>query len=69
MNVFEPERLYRATDPELAIIATPGTLAVWRHKGRGPTYIKLGNRVLYRGVTLNAYLEAREVRPGGEEAA
>ena len=64
--MFDPERYYRTTDPELAVIATRATLALWRHYGRGPTYIKFGNRVLYRGADLQRFLDEHvvETDPG-----
>ena len=61
--MFDHGRLYRASDPELEIIASPGVLAQWRHKGAGPEYIKLTNRILYEGAVLNAWLDAHRVVP------
>ena len=61
--MFEAERLYRTTDPELEIIATRGTMSQWRHRGEGPRYVRLGGRVLYRGVDLNAWLDKRIIEP------
>ena len=63
MTRFNPDQYYRAGDPALSIIGTPGTLAVWRHQGRGPRYSKFGNRVLYRGTDLNAWLDDHVVEP------
>ena len=64
MRRFDPSRYYRTTDSELALIATRGTLAQWRHKGRGPRYTRLGGgRVLYLGEDLNAWLDAHAVEP------
>ena len=57
MKRFDPTRYYFTSDPELGLIATRGTLSQWRHKGEGPVFLKLGQRVLYRGSDLNAYLE------------
>ena len=53
MHRFDPERYYTSDDPALRIIATRGTLAQWRHYGRGPEYVKFGGRVLYYGAVLN----------------
>ena len=61
--MFDPGRLYRANDPALKIIASPGVLAQWRHKGAGPEYIKLTNRILYEGNVLNAFLDSHRVAP------
>ena len=59
--MFDPDRLYRASDPELEVIASPGVLAQWRHKNAGPPFIKLTNRILYSGATLNRWLESRTI--------
>jgi predicted site-specific integrase-resolvase len=37
------------------------TLHNWRHSRKGPNYIKLGSKVIYRLVDLDAYLESRRV--------
>ena len=63
MHRFDPNRYYKTTDPELAVIATRGTLAQWRHEGRGPRYVRFGNRVLYEGRTLNDWLDSHIVEP------
>ena len=59
--MFADERLYRTDDPALRIIAQQQTLAVWRMQGRGPRYIKLSGRVLYKGADLNAWLASQAV--------
>ena len=50
-------------DPALAIIASRGTLAVWRHQGRPPIFYKVGNKVLYKGSDLNQWLSRHRVEP------
>ena len=60
---IEPDRLYRPADPALRQLATVGTLAQWRHHCVGPPYIRYGNRVLYRGRDLLAWLEGHMVYP------
>ncbi|BAH74966.1 helix-turn-helix transcriptional regulator [Solidesulfovibrio magneticus] len=40
---------------------SPGTLEVWRCKGRGPRYYKLGKVVVYDPTDLDAFREARKV--------
>ena len=54
---FEADRYYRTTDPELAIFGAPSTLAQWRHGGQGPDFVRFGNRILYRGSSLNQFLD------------
>jgi predicted DNA-binding transcriptional regulator AlpA len=41
----------------------PPSLADWRHRGKGPTYIKLGQLVRYRRSDVEDWLEARTVHP------
>ena len=45
------------------------TLERWRWQGRGPRYLKVGGRVLYRAEDIDAY-EAGQLRlnAGGESA-
>lgn len=40
-----------------------GTLRNWRSQGRGPQYVRLGRRVLYRLRDLDVYTQARLVDP------
>ena len=39
----------------------PQTLSMWRHKGIGPKYIKVGNAVRYKMSDLTEYLEQQTV--------
>ena len=64
MQRFEPTRYYATRDPDLlGVFGAYQTLADWRHRGTGPPYVKLRNRVLYLGSDLNHYLDARRVEP------
>ena len=63
MHRFDESRYYRTNDPALAILATRGTLAQWRHRGAGPRYVRFGNRILYLGADLNAFLDSRVIEP------
>ena len=62
--MFDDNKLYRTDDPALLVIGRPQTLAHWRSQGRGPTYIKVGGRVLYPGRELNLWLGGSTIRPG-----
>jgi hypothetical protein len=42
----------------------PCTLEKWRSQGRGPTYHKIGKRVIYLRTALDEFLQARAVTPG-----
>ena len=50
MHRFDPDRYYRTTAPELAVLATCGTLSQWRHRGEGPPYVRLGRIGCYTRV-------------------
>ena len=63
MRRFEPEKYYAPGDAEMRLIATHGTLAVWRCEHKGPRYTKFGNRVFYLGRDLNAWLDAHVIDP------
>ena len=40
---------------------TPGTLAVWRSKGRGPRYRKISRRVFYMPADLENFASGQVV--------
>ena len=55
----------RGRNPEEAadfLDRKPITLAVWRSKGKGPNYIKIGNRIIYTDEQLDAFIEKSVVR-------
>ena len=37
----------------------PQTLRVWRYRGGGPRYLKIGNRVVYSRQDIEAWLSTR----------
>ncbi len=38
---------------------SPETVRYWRHVGKGPASFKLGRRVLYAAVDVDAWIKAR----------
>ena len=68
MHRFECDRYYATDDPALRVVGTRGTLNQWRHLGRGPRYVRLGNRILYLGADLNEWLDERVVEPASSAA-
>jgi hypothetical protein len=62
-NLFDNSRNYVLGDPELDLIGPREKLAQWRHRNIGPVFYKLGKKVVYRGVDLNAWAEANRVDP------
>ena len=63
MQRFESGRYYRPADEAMRLIATAGSLALWRHQGKGPPFTKFGHRVLYLGDDLNRWLDEPRVEP------
>ena len=61
MKRFDPDTYYPTDAPELAIIGTRGTMAQWRHRNEGPPYTRFGNKVLYLGSDLNAFLDKHRI--------
>ena len=60
---FDDNSYYLTSDPALGILGTRGSLSQKRHHGRGPTYHKLGSRILYKGSDLNKYLDQNIIEP------
>ena len=54
-NVMDP--LYREQKAAEYLCVSVGTLQQWRSAGRGPSYRKLGKRVLYAQRDLEEYVE------------
>ena len=63
MTRFDDQTYYKPSDPRVRVIGTPGTLRVWRCKGRGPRYHKIGGRVVYLGADLNRFLDGCAIDP------
>ena len=63
VNLFDQNRNYTLGDPELDLIGDRVKLAQWRHKKQGPAYYRLGRKIVYRGVDLNAWAEANKIEP------
>ncbi|MDE0458410.1 MAG: hypothetical protein OXI15_14040 [Chromatiales bacterium] len=61
--MFDPSKLYRCNDPAIQALAPYSTLAHMRSEGRGPAFLKIGGKVLYRGSDLNDWLDSITVRP------
>jgi hypothetical protein len=41
----------------------PGVLCNWRVQGRGPIYIKVGRKVLYRLQDVESWIEGQRIEP------
>ena len=44
---------------------SPRTLEQWRWQGRGPRYLKIGGRIIYRLEDIDALRDVRFVMKGG----
>ncbi|MDP2492576.1 MerR family transcriptional regulator [Shimia thalassica] len=67
-EIFDQDRIFFPDDPELRVLGTVEKLAQWRHRNRGPAFIRIGRRIGYHGTDLNAYLSAQRVIPDGKAA-
>lgn len=63
LGMFDQNRNYVLSDPELSVIGDRDKLAQWRHKGLGPAYYRLGRKIVYRGADLNVWADANRVDP------
>lgn len=68
MAIFDQDRIFFSEDPEMRIFGSIEKLAQWRHRNRGPAFIRIGRRIGYFGGDLNAYLSAQRIDPNGEAA-
>lgn len=57
----------RATELAEKIGVTPNTLLLWRRKGIGPKYSRVGGRILYRRAAVEDWLASLERDPGGDQ--
>lgn len=64
-NIYDDDRIYFPEDEELRVLGDRGKLAQWRHRNRGPAFMRIGRRIGYHGTDLNAYLSAQRVDPNG----
>lgn len=57
------EKLVPAKDASHLLGLKQHTLTVWRHERRGPTYVRLGNRIFYPAEALNRFIAENTVSP------
>jgi DNA-binding XRE family transcriptional regulator len=59
------------TQEEAAAIigVKPTTLAMWRHKGRGPRYLKVGRSCFYLESYIESWLAAQAIVPVPKDSA
>ena len=55
------DRLYTTEEMAKLYDIKPQTAALWRTKGKGPSYTKIGSKVRYQGSDLKEGLKRRKV--------
>ncbi len=58
---FEPENLLTSPQTAKLLGVKNQTLAVWRHKGTGPSYIKIGSGVRYKLSAIYEFIDHNTV--------
>lgn len=61
-SITESQAAKYLTDAGVQI--QPQTLRAWRHRGKGPAYLRPGGQIRYRTSDLDAFVEASRVVPG-----
>lgn len=57
---MRPDLLTPTQASEYLGAVPPATLSWWRSVGRGPPFLKVGRRILYRRRDLDSFLESCE---------
>jgi predicted DNA-binding transcriptional regulator AlpA len=55
----DPDELIENREAAALLRVRPQTLAAWRVEKRGPRWLKVGRRVLYRRTDISAWLTAQ----------
>lgn len=58
--MMQTREFYTARQLAERLDVKPQTLAIWRMKGEGPTFLKVGRAVRYRAADVDFWLEGRE---------
>ena len=65
MNLFEENRHYQPSDPEiLSLLGSREKQAQMRYYGRSPAFYRLGRKIIYHGTDLNAWASAQRISHG-----
>jgi hypothetical protein len=57
------DNLYLPSNAAEKLHIPVGTLAWWRHLGRGPRYVKIGRRIFYRDADLDEFIASSVIEP------
>lgn len=60
MQAFPQDDLLSETDAAAMLRQKPRTLTIWRSRGKGPNYIKLGRSVFYRRKVIIDFIASCE---------
>jgi hypothetical protein len=63
-ELITDEDLIPDTDLAVKLHQRRGTLAAWRHLGKGPAFTKIGRRVFYRPNDVKTWIDAQRREPG-----
>lgn len=66
MDINRKDESPRLLDPMEAgrrLSISPITLASWRCRGKGPSYVKIGGKVFYRPADIDAFVNAAVIDP------
>jgi hypothetical protein len=64
------QEIPKTQEEAAAIIGVkPTTLAMWRHKGRGPRYLKVGRSCFYLESDIESWLAAQAIVPVPKDSA
>lgn len=64
MNVNFADPLLTEAETAERLVAKKETLTKWRHRGRGPAFLKLSGKIRYRLSDIEAFIEASRHVPG-----
>ena len=65
---IDPGELISPAATAFQLNVRPQTLALWRSRGHGPPYVKVGNRISYRPQDIASWLAKQLVVPSKRAA-
>jgi hypothetical protein len=57
------EPLLREDEAAKELNVRPQTMAAWRYRGKGPSYVRVGKLIFYKPSQIREYVDASVVRP------
>jgi predicted DNA-binding transcriptional regulator AlpA len=62
-----PDRLISTEEAAAILDLKPGTLATWRVRRFGPSFVRLGKAVRYRESDVRAFVSAATIQTAGKD--